>query len=583
GHAGPPGNFSDPSSLRFDCDGNIAYGTAPGDVPGTSSSTDARLNWQHRLKRGVVTTSVYRQVQSGVVLPTQVNGTAVNGFPNGYLGAVQDAYDSPGGCNRPGAIFGAQNIYFSVPVGGVRRVYQGISVAATIAAGNFNFQPYYDITQAQIFSNDPRINNPYSIVSSGKQLPNTPLHKAGLTVDYKAPNSHVETLFTAQYVGANNAQNLPAYTLVDAGVEAQLERGSLVFAANNIFNTQSGIFATNAGAVPYTTANGKFIPTIARPNTPREFQVTYTVPFGSAATNAPARLLPAPRGPGRRFALAELPGAPPPDPFAMTTSDACPSKAQQDAAPIVAQLKRYVAKIEATKTAGGYPDAVPGAPDIAGVHVVYRKTGTSYALSLEGTGTAAKGFALAPACFAIHAAQGEDARNRGLFVPEATPFARPALQFMPAVGLYIVRATPQAGQQSFRLYRLPVQAPSAPFAAQSAPACTSAMRPVAQSLLGELQGYFVSGRPLKSWKVVAHSATGGAWYELTNDDAASLPALLNCGHISAASSAEIKAAGFDGVRPPTLNYAPNLGLYIVRGNQIDRGAGRPSAPSSPNP
>ncbi|MDQ6929202.1 MAG: TonB-dependent receptor, partial [Candidatus Eremiobacteraeota bacterium] len=57
GHAGPPGNFSDPSSLRFDCDGNIAYGTAPGDVPGTSSSTDARLNWQHRLKRGVVTTS----------------------------------------------------------------------------------------------------------------------------------------------------------------------------------------------------------------------------------------------------------------------------------------------------------------------------------------------------------------------------------------------------------------------------------------------------------------------------------------------------------------------------------------------
>ncbi|MBC5815583.1 MAG: TonB-dependent receptor, partial [Candidatus Eremiobacteraeota bacterium] len=221
-HAGPPGNFSDPSSLRFDCNGNIAYGNAPGDTPGGSSSTDARVSWSHKLRSGVINTSVHRQVQAGVVLPTQVNGTAISGFPAGYFNAVQTVFDSPAGCGSPGAAFGAQNVYFSVPVGGVRRVYQGASIAGSFNVGNLNLQPYYDITQAQAISGDARINNPYSIITSGAQLPNTPLHKAGLTLDYKAPHSAIESLLTAQYMGVNNSQNLPAYTIVDAGIDAHL-------------------------------------------------------------------------------------------------------------------------------------------------------------------------------------------------------------------------------------------------------------------------------------------------------------------------------------------------------------------------
>lgn len=593
-HAGPPGNFSDPYSLRFDCNGNIAYGNAPGDTPGASSSTDARLSWQHKIKAGIINTSLYRQVQMGVVLPTQVNGTAITGFPPGYFSAVQTAFDSPAGCNSPGAPFGAQNVYFSVPVGGVRRVYQGASIAASFNVGNLNVQPYYDITQAQAISSDPRINNPYSIVTSGGQLPNTPLHKAGLTLDYKAPGSAIESLLTAQYVGSNNSQNLPAYTTIDAGVDAHLKRGDLIFAANNIFNADGGVFATNVGAVPYIAQNGTLVPTIARPNAPRQFQVTFTMPFGASALTAPRATLASAvsgerGGPGARergrFNLTPLPATPPSDPFTMTSSALCTPDAQKTIAPVLAQIKGYVAKIEASKTAAGYPDSVPGAPQIPGINVVYHKVGASYAVSTEVTRLSAAGvpsptpssapgvrrtpptgLAALPACIALHIAQPEDVQSRGLYAPPSGPFVRPAMQFMPSVGFYLPRQAPQAGQQSFRLYKLPTSVPSAPFALRATDSCTGEIKATAQRLLSELQNHFVSGRALQTWKVTPHGTSSAIWYELNNDDITAIPALLNCGHVAAASADEIKAAGFDGVRPPAVNYAPRLGLYIIRGN-----------------
>ena len=63
-----------------------------------------------------------------------------------------------------------------------------------------------------------------------------PLQKAGIVLDYKAPNSMLEWLADAQHVGTNNPNNLPAYTTYDAGVTAQLTRGTLTFAATNITN-----------------------------------------------------------------------------------------------------------------------------------------------------------------------------------------------------------------------------------------------------------------------------------------------------------------------------------------------------------
>ncbi|MDQ6933548.1 MAG: hypothetical protein M3160_10305, partial [Candidatus Eremiobacteraeota bacterium] len=164
----------------------------------------------------------------------------------------------------------------------------------------------------------------------------------------------------------------------------------------------------------------------------------------------------------------------------------------------------------------------------------------------------------------------EDMQGKGLYSPPQASFMRPALQFMPAVGFYIARAAPQAGQQSFRLYKLPASMPSNPFALHAGEACNADVQASSQRLLSELQGYFRFGKALATWKLTPHAAAGGTWYELNNDDIAALPMVLNCGHVAAASIDEIKAAGFDGVRPPALNYAPKLGLYIIRGNGGNR-------------
>ena len=587
-HVGRIGVLSDPQSLRFDCNGDVAYGNAPGDLPSASSSTSARLGYAHSFANGLVSAQFYRQVQNGVVLPTQVNGTVLaNALPPNYFETVQQVFQSPGGCNAANVPFGAQNVYFSVPIGGVQRVYEGAQLAANFNFGNLNVQPYYNITVAKANSSDPRIDNPYSIVISGAQLPNIPLHKAGVTLDYKFPHSIAEGLLSAQYVGSNNSQNLPAYTVIDAGVNLHLTHGDLTIAGNNLFNTYGGIFATNAGAVPYTTLGGQQIATIARPNSPRQFTVTWTVPFGASATaaaNNGSNLVRQgvgegqdrgffiggggpPGGPGARvpIMLSPLPSTPPSDPFAMQTSNAmCTSDGQKTVQPFVDQLKAYVAKIEAAKTANGYPDSVPGAPQTTGVNVSYHKVGASYALSLEVQRREANLQAL-PACIAIHLAQPEDVQSRGLYQPKSSLFFRPSMEFMPAVGFYIARPVQQPGQQSFRLYQLPTSAPSAPFQVRASDACTTEIKSTAQRLLGELQAYFKSGKPAQSWKITPHSASGGTWYQLDNDDLSTLPTLLNCGRVAAATSDQIKAAGFDGSRPPTINYAAKLGLYIIRG------------------
>ncbi len=411
-HVGRNGVLSDPQSLRYDCNGDVAYGNAPGDEPAASSSTSARLGYAHSFRNGLLSAQVYRQVQNGVVLPTLVNGTVLNAsLPPDYFTTVEQVFQSAGGCDAgPDVPFGAQNVYFSVPIGGVQRIYEGAQVAATFNFGNLNVQPYYNITVAKANSSDPRINNPYSIVIPGAQLPNTPLHKAGLTLDYKAPHSIVEGLVSAQYVGANNSQNLPAYTVIDAGIDLHLAHGDLTIAGNNLFNTYGGIFATNVGAVPYTTLGGEQIATIARPNSPRQFTVTYTVPFGAsaAAANNGSSLVAAGAGERRR---SRWPGR---GSSAGVRADRCGSNALcsrrcRPARPAIRlrwrrrtplarptarkrcsrswiRSKPYVAKIEAAKTRSGYPDAVPGAPQIPGVNVSYHKVGSSYALALKCSG-----------------------------------------------------------------------------------------------------------------------------------------------------------------------------------------------------
>lgn len=593
--------LSDPASLRFTCvndpSQDTAYGSAPGEEPGPSSSISYRLGYTHALRGGNLSLQLYRQIQAGVLLPILVNGSAVqsaNLLPPDYLAQAAALYDSPAGCNlKSGTPFTAQQLYFSTPVAGVRRVYQGAELTGYVTVGDLVVQPFYNLTESLAYSNSPFFTNPYSITISGYQLPNQPLHRAGVVFDYKAPHSALEWLADAQYTGRNNPNDLPAYTTFDAGVSAALGYGTLTLAGSNLTNAYAGIFSTPANAVAYQTLAGYTIPTIARPLTPRSFSATYGVKFGpgsvatqtGSAFNLPrgARGGPTggPGGGGFRNLFSPLPTSPPADPFAVTNDlQRCSAADSAQAQQLSGELKTYAARIEAAKTAAGYP-ATMAAPVLTGASVTYHGLGAAYALTIVPKGAGRlRGLA---GCFALHVARVDDVTSRKLYAPQSTLFFVPQLNFMPSVGLYFVARQQQAGHESFRVYKLPAAAPKTPFEVrQTGGSCTAGARNLALQALAELQKHFAAGSPAPSWTIVAHAAPGGAWYDLDPLDPSVIGALLQCGRVAATTGEELKARGYDGKAVPELNYAPALGLYFVRPN--NRGPGAEASPSpSPTP
>jgi hypothetical protein len=512
GVAASPGRntiLTDPESLRWDCTGNIAYGNAPGDQPGRSSSTDARLNYTRSLRGGQLTFSLYKQVQNDVVLPVQVNGSVLEQLgviSPAYLAAVQNVYQSTAGCSST-VPFNATQLYFTEAVGNVRRVYEGGSVTGFMTLGNLVVQPFWDVNVAKAFSNDIRIDNPYSITISGNQLPNVPLQRGGIIFDYKAPHSWVEWLADAQYTAKNNQNNLPAYTQFDAAVNTLVRSGSLTFAVNNFTNAYGGIFASSQWSVPYRTINGMPIDTIARPLVPRSYAVTYNTKFGPGAPITASSGVPqmgerrggggggngfyvggpggpegGPGGPvrtagpggggGFRSLILPLPSSPPAHPLDLTNSEFCTGDGRSSATQLSSELKAYVAQIEAAKTSAGYPATMP-APQITDATVTYHGMGSTYALTIvphlqelqhgqlasallanektQSGGTASQRSGVMVrvrgfiGCLQMHVAQQDDVTSRHLYTPPPTNgFAMGQLYFMPAVGLYVV---PRARQQ----------------------------------------------------------------------------------------------------------------------------------------
>ena len=596
--------LSDPASLRFDCNGKVAFGSAPGQQPTRSSSNSARVSYTHELHGGNVSLTLYRQVQTGVLLPVYVNGVVLNGLgelPPGYLQQVQEIYNSPAGCNAPLATpFNAQQLYMTTPINGVQRVYQGAEVTGFFTLGGLVVEPYYNLTGAVANSTSYIFDNAYSITIPGQQLPNVPLQKAGIVLDYKAPHSMLEWLADAQHVSSNNPNDLPAYTTYDAGVTAQLTRGTLTFAATNITDTYAGVFSSPAFAVPYTTVGGYVIPNIARPLTPRTYSLTYSVKFGQGTTSQTATAFrargaggggvlrqaqddnggaagagrPGGAGGGFRSMFSPLPQTPPADPFAVGANPAtCSSENVGKARQLSAELKAYQAQIEAARTAAGYPATMP-APALTDATVIYHGLGTTYALAVTPKGTGM--LRVVAGCMSLHIARADDVTQRKLYAASNPVFFVPQLTFMPAVGMYIVARQPQAGQETFRVYKLPATPPKSPFELRVSTTCTGAVQSLATPAMAELEKHFAAGAPTPSWTITAHDSKGGTWYELDPGDPTVIPALMLCGRIAATTDDELASHGLAGRAVPELNYAPSLGLYLERPN-------RPGPRSSPSP
>ncbi len=569
--------LSDPASVQFDCAGtqSVGYGSAPGDEPGTNSSSSLNASVTHRFAHSALSLALYRQVQSGVVLPTQVNGSVLladGTISPSYLMQIQGVYASQAGCGAGAPPIAATQLYFATPVGGVTRIYSGADLTGFFQLGNLVAEPFFDITSTTLQSNDPRIDNPFAIAIPGAQAPNVPLHRAGLTLDYKAPHSAVEWLADAQYTSANNPNNLPAYTTYDAAANVLFSRGTLTIAASNITNAYAGIFASSQYAVPYGTLGGTEVPTIARPLAPRAYSVTYSFAVGRHAVVTAPQLAHGPphgRGPFARFSA--LPSAPPSDPFALQASRFCTPDRARVARTLLDALRVQAAHADAARRASSSAPVLLVAP--AGVTFTYHPLAQGYAITVAPSQI--DDIRALFTCATIHVTDATTAAAKGLFVAAPTGFFRPEISFSPQVGLYFVRRPPQPGRENFRVFTLAAKAPKDPFAIVGGPACTTATRDVAVQSLDDLRAHFQHALPSARWKVVTNGTGARAWFALTPNDLGDFGALMACAHVSAATAAELQARGLGGAAPPELNYAPSIGLYIERRVPPPRAGGAP--------
>ncbi len=357
-------SFSDPVSASFNCGAGTAVVGGPGDTAtGKQSAFSVSANWTHTLRFGTLSARASSQIQAGQVIGALIAEPAgyFASVP-GYIGAVTAAYQSPSVCGTAAA---APTIYVDESIAGTRRLYQSIDLSGRFGISKYVvLLPTYTLAKAELTGAGSRLLDGPSTSVVGAQLPNRPLHRAGLTADGYLPRSGIELLGSVQYTGSNNQQHLGPYATVSAGLSHRFGPGQVTLFENNVFNTDAGVFATDSGAVPLALSSGGSYLGVSRPLLPRTINLSYTTTIGGprpgpafasvaklpvdapSATPAPATAAAAAPGasppPGGRFTA--VPPPPGVDPLALATArSSCTSDAVKAATPVFAELRADVA------------------------------------------------------------------------------------------------------------------------------------------------------------------------------------------------------------------------------------------------
>jgi hypothetical protein len=345
-------SYSDPQSARINCYADTAIVSGPGDLPSHQSAASYDLSWIHQWGHGQFSLDTYRQTQGGQLVTAAVTGNSlgISDPSNPFYQAVTGYFNNVCGAPAGGGTY--PNMYVQEPIGGTTRVYQGYTATANIGIGkNLVLIPSFTTSSADVISADPRYLGLDSTLILGAQLPGRPLHTGNLTLDGLVVPLGLEVLANAHYVGIGNNQNISPYVTVNAGLSHAAGIGRLTVFASNLFNTESGEFSTLLYAVPTPLSGGGELIQAARPNGPRTYTVTYSFNtgarpgagfarprnLGTAAATSSAS--PPPRG---ALGFGRLSLIPPPagtDPLSLATArPECTADLQPMATKVLAQI-----------------------------------------------------------------------------------------------------------------------------------------------------------------------------------------------------------------------------------------------------
>ena len=136
------------------------------------------------------------------------------------------------------------------------------------------------MNSAVLLSSDPRLLYPGSTFTVGGQLPYRPLHKASLLIDAVQPRAALEWVVNGTWIAGNNANSLGSYIQVAAGVTWNAQRGRVSLFANNLFNADTGLFATREFVQPQPLRGGGTYFPVPLLLPPRTYTLLYSVRAG---------------------------------------------------------------------------------------------------------------------------------------------------------------------------------------------------------------------------------------------------------------------------------------------------------------
>jgi len=573
-----PGSFSgiaDPASLQFDCYSGNALGLGPSTGSTDSTTSRAALTWRHVGRKISATVTARYEADFNSPVTAIVNGTAINPglFGSVYLSAVSQGYSAA--CGLGSSAPGIRNLFYEVTAAVPRVIYGGGEGNVHIEASrNVVLDISYGAEIAHAYGKDGPIFVPGSTVVAGWQIPNHPAHTMNASVAAAIGRSRATVLANVHFVSANNFDNLPAYAVVDAGMEFRLARSSVAtISLLNLTNAHGGTFGTPIGAVALPTQTGAF-PTVATPLTPHSLSVRFRIPVGpgSDLADVPSADL----GPGSYgYQLYPYPAARPADPFAIDRRTGfCGPETGPKAKHYLGLVQSYVERIEGLRlTSGTYPQTLP-TQRAEGLELYYRRTPLSYAvlISVDSDLSYADRLPIIKpitGCARLYSGDLPETRERALYISpyDEQQALRPFIDYTPSVGFYVPPSLIENEALAPSYTDAPETPPATPFTIAAGSACPAHQRSNAEAFVTLVRPYVeafydrheVPQAP-DGITITPHGANGQEWLEIDSRDI-DVTLLATCLTIAGVDRNTLLKLKLGGTPPPTVDYAPRLGLY----------------------
>jgi Carboxypeptidase regulatory-like domain len=274
-------NFQDPAGAQYNCPAEEVRLTGPPDPPTAGSETYTSLSYSRRGRRGTVRLNGYDYTDRGGTLQAQFPLLALppGAVPPGYLDQVATFWHAATICGAQA--FDPSRVYVAEQISGATVRYHGVDASGQIVLGRSVIAlPGYSVNAATLVSSDPRLLYPGSPFAVGAQLPFRPLHKASLLIDAVQRKAALEWVVNGTWLSANNGQALGSYIQVAAGVTWTPKVGRLTLFANNLFNSDTGLFSTREFAQPLSLRGGGVYVPVPTLLPPRTYTLLYSVRSG---------------------------------------------------------------------------------------------------------------------------------------------------------------------------------------------------------------------------------------------------------------------------------------------------------------